>query len=76
MSVLSNRYASKEMREIWSPENKIKAERKLWIEVMRFQAKALKIPTDAIAKYEAALEKIDLASIDEREKKSRHDVKA
>jgi len=76
MSVLSNRYASKEMREIWSPENKIKAERRLWIEVMRFQAKALKIPTDAIAKYEAALEKIDLASIDEREKKSRHDVKA
>jgi len=76
MSVLSNRYASKEMREIWSPENKIKAERKLWIEVMRFQAKSLKIPTDAIAKYEAVLEKIDLASIDEREKKSRHDVKA
>ena len=76
MSVLSNRYASKEMREIWSPENKIKAERKLWIEVMRFQAEALKIPTEAIAKYEAVLEKIDLASIDEREKKSRHDVKA
>jgi len=76
MSVLATRYASKEMREIWSPENKIKAERRLWIEVMRFQAKALKIPTDAIAKYEAALEKIDLASIDEREKKSRHDVKA
>ena len=43
---------------------------------MRFQSKALNIPTDAIAKYEAALEKIDLASIDEREKKSRHDVKA
>jgi len=76
MSVLATRYASKEMLEIWSPENKIKAERKLWIEVMRFQAKALKIPTDSIAKYEAALEKIDLASIDEREKKSRHDVKA
>ena len=76
MSVLANRYASKEMREIWSPENKIKAERRLWIEVMRFQAKALNIPTDAIAKYESVLEKVDLASIDEREKKSRHDVKA
>ena len=76
MSVLANRYASKEMREIWSPENKIKAERRLWIEVMRFQAKALNIPTDAIAKYESVLEKIDLVSIDEREKKSRHDVKA
>lgn len=76
MSVLANRYASKEMREIWSPENKIKAERRLWIEVMRFQAKALNIPAEVIAKYESVIEKIDLASIDEREKKSRHDVKA
>ena len=76
MSVLANRYASKKMREIWSPENKIKAERRLWIEVMRFQAKALNIPAEAIAKYESVLEKIDLARIDERDKKSRHDVKA
>ncbi len=51
MSVLANRYASKEMREIWSAENKIKAERRLWIEVMKFQAQTLNIPTDAIAKY-------------------------
>jgi len=76
MSVLASRYASKEMRDIWSPENKIKAERMLWIAVMRFQASALNIPADAIAKYEAVIEKVDLASIDEREKKSRHDVKA
>jgi adenylosuccinate lyase len=76
MSVLANRYASKEMCEIWSAENKIKAERCLWIEVMKFQAKALNIPAEAIAKYESVLEKIDLVSIDEREKKSRHDVKA
>jgi adenylosuccinate lyase len=76
MSVLANRYASKEMREIWSAENKIKAERRLWIEVMKFQAETLNIPAEAITKYESVLEKIDLASIDEREKKSRHDVKA
>jgi adenylosuccinate lyase len=76
MSVLANRYASKEMCEIWSAENKIKAERRLWIEVMKFQAKALNIPAEAIAKYESVLEKIDLISIDGREKKSRHDVKA
>ena len=76
MSVLDNRYASKEMREIWSAENKIKAERRLWIEVMKFQAKTLNIPADAITKYESVLAKIDLVSIDEREKKSRHDVKA
>jgi adenylosuccinate lyase len=76
MSVLANRYASKEMREILSAESKIKAERSLWIEVMKFQAQTLGIPADAIAKYESVLAKIDLASIDEREKKSRHDVKA
>ena len=76
MSVLANRYASKEMCEIWSAENKIKAERHLWIEVMKFQAATLNIPAQAIAKYESVLEKIDLVSIDEREKKSRHDVKA
>ena len=76
MSVLANRYASKEMHEIWSTENKVKAERRLWIEVMRFQATALDIPTDTIKKYESVIEKIDLVSIDEREKKSRHDVKA
>ena len=76
MSVLANRYASKEMREIWSVENKIKAERRLWVEVMKFQATTLNIPAEAIAKYDSVLEKIDLMSIDEREKKSRHDVKA
>jgi adenylosuccinate lyase len=64
------------MREIWSAENKIKAERRLWVEVMKFQAKVLNIPAEAIAKYESVLEKIDIASIDEREKKNRHDVKA
>ena len=76
MSVLANRYASKEMLEIWSAENKIKAERRLWIEVMRFQAKTLEIPAEAITRYEAVLEKVDLGRIDERERKSRHDVKA
>jgi adenylosuccinate lyase len=76
MSVLANRYASKEMCEIWSAKNKIKAERRLWIEVMKIQAETLNIPAEAITKYELVLEKIDLVSIDEREKKSRHDVKA
>lgn len=76
MSVLSNRYASTEMKEIFSAENKIKAERRLWIAVMKLQAETINIPREAIAKYESVIEKIDLKSIDEREKKSRHDVKA
>ncbi|MFM8205086.1 MAG: lyase family protein, partial [Actinomycetales bacterium] len=76
MSILSDRYASPEMREIWSAEAKIRAERKLWIAVMRFQSKALSIPEAAIKDYEKSVEKIDLASIERREKELRHDVKA
>ncbi len=76
MSTLGDRYASQAMREIWSAESKIRAERRLWIAVMKFQSKALSIPESAIKDYEKALEKIDLASIERREKELRHDVKA
>ena len=36
-NVLANRYASAQMREVWSPENKIVAERRLWIAVLAAQ---------------------------------------
>ena len=76
MSTLADRYASPAMREIWSAESKIRAERRLWIAVMKFQSKALAIPESAIKDYEKALERIDLATIERREKELRHDVKA
>ena len=76
MSTLGDRYASPAMREIWSAESKIRAERRLWIAVMRFQSSALSIPESAIKDYEKALEKIDLQSIERREKEIHHDVKA
>ena len=77
MSVLSNRYASPAMKEIWSAESKIRAERNLWISVMKAQAKlGFDIPASAIAEYEKVQEKFDLGSIDKREKELRHDVKA
>jgi adenylosuccinate lyase len=77
MSILSDRYASPTMKEIWSAESKIRAERNLWISVMKAQAKlGFDIPASAIAEYEKVQEKIDLASIDKREKELRHDVKA
>ena len=37
-NVLANRYASQRMREIWSPEAKIVAERRLWLAVLQAQA--------------------------------------
>jgi adenylosuccinate lyase len=77
MSILSDRYASPAMKEIWSAESKIRAERNLWISVMKSQAKlGFDIPASAIAEYEKVKENVDLNSIDKREKELRHDVKA
>ena len=77
VSVLADRYASAAMREIFAPESKIIAERKLWIAVARAQSQlGHEIPESVIKDYEKVISKVDLASIDAREKKSRHDVKA
>ena len=76
-NVLAERYASPAMQAIWEPESKIVAERQLWIAVMRAQAAAgLDIPDATIADYEAAVGSVDLASIAERERVTKHDVKA
>ena len=65
------------MRDIWSPEAKIIAERKLWIAVMRAQSGlGHAIAASVISDYEKVINKVDLASIDAREKSLRHDVKA
>jgi adenylosuccinate lyase len=77
MSLLADRYASPAMREIFSPEAKIVLERKLWIAVMRAQSElGHVIAKDVITDYENVITKVDLASIDKREKVTRHDVKA
>ena len=80
-NVLATRYASDQMRTIWSPESKIVAERRLWIAVLKAQ-KDLGVDfggDDAaavIADYERVIDSVDLASIDARERVTRHDVKA
>jgi adenylosuccinate lyase len=76
-NVLATRYATKEMVAIFDPINKIIAERKFWITILRLQKKAgLPITESDIASYEKAINNVDLASIEAREKQSRHDVKA
>ena len=76
-NVLAARYASAEMVDIWSPERKVSLERELWIAVMRAQqARGIDIPDEAIAAYEKVVDQVDLASIDARERVTRHDVKA
>jgi adenylosuccinate lyase len=77
MSLLADRYASAAMREIFLPESKIILERKLWIAVMRAQAElGHTVNSNVITDYENVITKIDLKSIDVREKQTRHDVKA
>jgi adenylosuccinate lyase len=77
MSLLADRYASAAMRELFSPESKIILERKLWIAVMRAQSElGHTIDKSVITDYENVITKVDLASIDAREKHTRHDVKA
>ena len=76
-NVLATRYATKEMVAIFDPVNKIIAERKFWISILNFQKKAgLPITDSDIKAYEKVITNVDLASIEKREKASRHDVKA
>ena len=76
-NVLAQRYASPEMVAIWSPENKIIAERRLWLAVLRAQrAVGIDVPARCVADYEAVIDQVDLASIAARERVTRHDVKA
>lgn len=76
-NVLANRYASDEMVAIWSPENKIIAERRLWLAVLRAQSElGVAVPAGVVEDYERVLQQVDLASIAARERVTRHDVKA
>jgi adenylosuccinate lyase len=76
-NVLADRYASEAMTAIWSPEGKVVLERQLWLAVMRAQqGLGIAVPDEAISAYEAVVDDVDLGSIAERERVTRHDVKA
>ncbi|WP_244213358.1 adenylosuccinate lyase [Corynebacterium gottingense] len=65
------------MARLWSAEHKIILERQLWIAVMRAQRElGVEIPQEAIDAYESVIDRVDLSSIAERERVTRHDVKA
>jgi len=77
VSLLADRYASAAMREVFAPEAKIIAERKLWIAIAKAQSTlGHSISASVIADYEKVLNNVNLDSIDAREKITRHDVKA
>ena len=76
-NVLSQRYASSQMNQIWSAEGRILLERQLWIAVMKAQKElGLQIADEAIDSYQNVISNIDTESIANRERITRHDVKA
>ncbi len=76
-NILAERYASPAMKSIWSTEGKIRLERQFWIAVMEGQRElGLSIPEEAIDAYKKVVNQINLDSINERERITRHDVKS
>jgi adenylosuccinate lyase len=76
-NVLAWRYASTDMATLWSPAHKVVLERQLWLAVLTAQRDlGIAVPPGAIEAYQRVLDTVDLASIAERERRTRHDVKA
>ncbi len=75
VSPLSERYASKEMQYIFSPDKKFKTWRKLWIALAETEKElGLDITQEQIDELKANADNINYDVAKEREKKVRHDV--
>lgn len=76
-NVLAARYASTAMVELWSPAGKVVLERQLWLAVLRAQVElGIDVPDGVVEDYARVVDQVDLGSIAERERVTRHDVKA
>lgn len=65
------------MTALWDPAAKVRAERRLWLAVLKAQAElGVGVDDGVIADYERVLDTVDLESIAARERVTRHDVKA
>ncbi len=74
-SPLSSRYASKEMKYIFSPDKKFKTWRKLWIALAEAEMElGLPITQEQIDELKAHADDINYEVAQEREKLVRHDV--
>jgi adenylosuccinate lyase len=76
-NVLASRYASEPMKNLWSATGKIILEREFWIAVMKAQKElGVDIGDEAIESSIKAKGLVDLKEIQDREKITKHDVKA
>ena len=75
VSPLSERYASKEMQYIFSPDMKFKTWRRLWIALAETEMElGLDITPEQVAELKAHAEEINYEVAKERERVVRHDV--
>ena len=75
VSPLSERYASRKMQYIFSPDMKFRTWRKLWIALAETEKElGLPITQEQIDELKANAENINYDVAKEREKKVRHDV--
>jgi adenylosuccinate lyase len=78
-SPLAERYASREMLALWSPQTRYGLWRRLWLalaEAERDIGARVAIPDEALAQMRDHLDDIDFAAVREYEKRFRHDVMA
>jgi adenylosuccinate lyase len=76
-NALAERYASAEMKSIWTASGKVMLEREFWIAVMKAQQElGIEIEPEAIINSEKVKTDVDLESIRQREQVTKHDVKA
>ncbi|MBC8194672.1 MAG: adenylosuccinate lyase [Acidimicrobiia bacterium] len=76
-NVLASRYASQPMVDLWSTEGRVVMERHFWIALLEAQRElGIDVPDGVVDAYRAVVHQVDLDSIREREKVTRHDVKA
>jgi adenylosuccinate lyase len=76
-SPLSERYASKQMLELWSAQTRHGLWRRLWLALAEAQQKlGIDIGDQALGELRAHVDDIDFAAVAQYEKRFRHDVMA
>src|SRR5215207_6494946 len=76
-SPLAERYVSKAMLELWSPQMRHGLWRRLWLALAEAEQElGVPIPDEALAQMRAHLDDIDFEKVAKYEKRFRHDVMA
>lgn len=74
-SPLNSRYASEEMKYIFSPDKKFKTWRRLWVALAEAEMElGLPVTAEQVAELKEHMEDINYTDAEEQEKKVRHDV--